>query len=117
MTEPTSTELKESLNFWTQLYPNVSLPLDIWYELSDFYWLMQSMQTLVPYVTGGKASKINTSPEVIKSLCDDMITDLVQENIIEEFRYLLDTSGVEYDRENDTLPILRELLLDRIQGD
>jgi len=109
-------DLEEGLSFWHELYPDVALPAEIWNELSDYYHVMKSMQELVPYVTNNRVSKINTHIEVIKSLHDDAVSELVIENVVEEMQDLLDQSGVEYDRENTDPNYLRIQIINAITG-
>lgn len=108
--------VEEALNFWSELYPNIILPKEIWYELSDYYHIMRSMQELVPYVTGNQVSKINTSIGVIKALHDDAVSDLVLENVVEEFQDILTYAGVEYDSDNTDPNYLRLKILDAIKA-
>lgn len=104
------------MNFWAHLYPNISLPAEIWAELSDFYYLILSTQEIIPYVTGERATKIMTSPEVVKAMCDDMVTEISEDFLVDNLQYLLDSAGVKY-QEGRTpayyLNLLEEILKKR----
>jgi hypothetical protein len=65
--------------FWRRVYPDGMDAQEILNELSDLQMMIENVSKVYDHVTGGKASKPNTDADVIKSLHDDYVNELVEE--------------------------------------
>lgn len=67
--------------FWKRVYPDGMDAQDLLNELSDLEMLIPNVSKVYDHVTGGKASKPNTDADVIKSLHDDYVNELIEEAV------------------------------------
>lgn len=70
---------EESRQFWSGIVTNPDGSLNeeqVWKELHDFHFLLSNVPLVYDHVTGGRASKIMTDPDVINSLADEFYGDI-----------------------------------------
>jgi chaperonin cofactor prefoldin len=70
--------------FWKEIYPAGMTAQDIDKELSDLEFVADQLGKVYSHLTGGVLSKPMYYAEVINSLHDDYITDIVNEHLEEQ---------------------------------
>lgn len=71
----------KSAEFWSGVYPDGWTAERVANEMHDYNMLLDGMDMLYEHVTGGKATKPNTSKSVIMSLHDDHINEIVEDAV------------------------------------
>ena len=69
---------KESADYWNNwAYPEGATPEDIQNELADFKDMIDRFECVLEHVTGGQMSKATYTKEVMISVIDDKINELI----------------------------------------
>lgn len=70
--------------FWREVYPSGMTIENVANELRDFEVMIHNVPKVYCHVTGGKVSKHLTDADVVISLHDEHVTQLVEEAVADE---------------------------------
>lgn len=76
-------EPNAATKFWQAAYPEGLTAEGVQAELADYHGILEGLPELYMHITGGQCSKPNTSKEVVRSLFEDHVTELVEEAVRE----------------------------------
>jgi hypothetical protein len=79
--------------FWRGIYPRGMTIENVCAELWDLKTLAGNVPLVYDHVTGGKASKANTDPSVIKMLHDEHVNELIEDALEDEREITADDVG------------------------